>query len=70
MKNTDFTLESISAMISSEDSLRALMDMITDMDLEIQEISIAYRGLPQCLVCQATDQPSKSRRLMKEAYSA
>ncbi len=41
MKNTDFTLESISAMISSEDSLRALMDMITDMDLEIQEISIA-----------------------------
>ncbi len=35
MKNTDFTLESISAMISSEDSLRALMD------LEIQEISIA-----------------------------
>ncbi|MCX4333469.1 MAG: hypothetical protein OSJ55_01180 [Bacteroidales bacterium] len=41
MKNTDFTLESISSMISSEDSLRALMDMITDMDLEIQEISIA-----------------------------
>ena len=41
MKNTDFTLESNSAMNASEDSLRAHMYMITDMDIEIQEISIA-----------------------------
>lgn len=41
MKNTDFTLESISCMISSESSFRELMDMINDMDLEVQDARIA-----------------------------
>ncbi len=41
MKNTDFTLESISSMISSESSFRELMDMISDMDLEILDAKIA-----------------------------
>ena len=35
MKNTDFTLDFISPMISSEESFRELVDMIGDMDLEI-----------------------------------
>lgn len=40
MKNTDFTFEAISSMISSEDSFRALVDIINDMDLEIQDIQM------------------------------
>lgn len=41
MKNTDFTLESIVSMISSESSFRELMDMISDMELEVQDVRIA-----------------------------
>lgn len=38
MKNTDFTLESISSMISSEASFNELIGMISDMDLEILDV--------------------------------
>jgi len=41
MKNTDFTLESLSLMISSESSYRELIDMISDMDLEILGAKVA-----------------------------
>ena len=35
MKQTDYSFDSISSMISSEDSFRTLLDIIGDMDLEI-----------------------------------
>lgn len=38
MKNTDFTFDSLSTLISSDSSLRLLEEMIEDMDLEITEI--------------------------------
>ena len=38
MKNTDFTFDSLSTLISSDSSLRLLVEMIEDMDLEITEI--------------------------------
>lgn len=37
MKNTDFTLEALSALVSTE-SFNAIADMINDMDLEIMDI--------------------------------
>ena len=39
--NTDNTLSYISAMISSDTSYRALLDMIDDMDLEIMGVNAA-----------------------------
>lgn len=38
MKNTDFTLESINSMISSDDSLSALAGIISDLGLELIDI--------------------------------
>ncbi len=38
MKNTDFTLESIGSMISSEDSFSALVGIISDLDLELVDV--------------------------------
>ncbi|MGN0188769.1 MAG: hypothetical protein ACI395_04565 [Candidatus Cryptobacteroides sp.] len=43
MKNTDYSFESISSMISSEDSFRTLLDIIGDMDLEILDAQ-SFRG--------------------------
>lgn len=40
MKNTDFTLETLSTLISS-DAFNAIADMINDMDLEIMDINRA-----------------------------
>ena len=39
--NTDNTLSYISAMISSDTSFRALLDMIDDMELEIMGVNAA-----------------------------
>lgn len=39
MKNTDFNLSALSSFISTEAS-RALIDMIDDMGLEIEDISV------------------------------
>ena len=39
--NTDNTLSYISSMISSDDSYRTLLDMISEMDLELTGISLA-----------------------------
>ena len=39
--NTDNTLSYISSMISSEDSYRTLLDMISEMDLELTGVSLA-----------------------------
>lgn len=41
MKNTEYNLETLSAMISSEASFQALVDMISDMGLEIQDVRTA-----------------------------
>lgn len=41
MYTTDFTLESISSLISSEISMDVLSGLIQDMDLEIIEIKAA-----------------------------
>lgn len=38
MKNTDFTLETLSTMMSSE-SFNAIADIICDMELEIMDIN-------------------------------
>ena len=38
MKNTDFTLEVLSTLISSE-SFNAIADMVNDMDLEIMNVN-------------------------------
>ncbi len=38
MKNTDYSLENLGMMISSESSLNALMDIIGEMGLEITAI--------------------------------
>lgn len=38
MKNTDYSLENLDMMISSESSLNALMDIIGEMGLEITGI--------------------------------
>lgn len=40
MKNTDFTLETLSTLISTE-SFNAIADMICDMDLEIMDVNRA-----------------------------
>ena len=39
--NTENTLDYISSMISSEESYRTLVDMISEMDLEFTGISLA-----------------------------
>ena len=39
--NTDNTLSFISSMISSESSFMTLMDMISDMDLELKDIVLS-----------------------------
>ena len=36
--NTDNALSFISSMISSESSYRTLVDMISEMDLELQDV--------------------------------
>lgn len=41
MKNTDYILKSLDNFISSEDSLKDILDMIDDMGLEITGIRIA-----------------------------
>lgn len=38
MKNTEFTSNLLGTVISSEESLKALVDMMTDLDLEITSI--------------------------------
>lgn len=38
MKNTDFTFESLSSMISSDESLSTLVGIISDLDLELVDI--------------------------------
>lgn len=40
MKNTDFNLDSISSMISSESSYLSLVDMIKDLDLELLDVTV------------------------------
>jgi len=39
--NTDNTLAYISSMISSEDTYMTLLDMISEMDLELTGVSLA-----------------------------
>lgn len=39
--NTTITLDCLSAMISSEDSYRTLVDMINEMDLELMDACMA-----------------------------
>lgn len=43
MRNTDFTIENLASMISSESSLSALVEMIGEMGLEITEIALAAK---------------------------
>ncbi|MGN1210444.1 MAG: hypothetical protein ACI4TM_02075 [Candidatus Cryptobacteroides sp.] len=38
MKNTDFTFDSISSLISSDSSLRLIAEMMEDMELEITDV--------------------------------
>lgn len=38
MKNTDFTLESLSSMFSSSDSFNAIAGIISDLDLELVDV--------------------------------
>ncbi len=40
MKNTDFNLDSLSSMISSESSYLSLVDMIKDLDLELLNVTV------------------------------
>lgn len=40
MKNTDFNLDSISSMISSESFYLSLVDMIKDLDLELLDVTV------------------------------
>ncbi len=39
MKNTEYNLDNLSSMISSESSLSALLDMMGDMGLEFDSAS-------------------------------
>ena len=39
MKNTEYNLDNLSSMISSESSLSALIDMMGDMGLEFDSAS-------------------------------
>ena len=39
--NTNVNLSNISAMFTSEESYRTLVDIITDMDLELMDVSLA-----------------------------
>ena len=39
--NTNVNLSSISAMFSSEESYRTLVDMINDMELELMDVNFA-----------------------------
>ena len=41
MKNTDYSIENLGMMISSESSLNALMDIIGEMGLEITGVQDA-----------------------------
>ena len=41
MKNTDYSLENLGMIISSESSLNALMDIIGEMGLEITGVQDA-----------------------------
>lgn len=40
MKNTDFSFSSLDFVISSDDALMALKDMVADLDLEITDIKL------------------------------
>ena len=40
MKNTEYNLNSLSEMISSESSLSALLEMMDDMGLELDSASL------------------------------
>ena len=40
MKNTDFNLDTISSMISSDSSYLSLVDMIKDLDLELLDVTV------------------------------
>ncbi len=37
MRNTDYTLETLGNMISSSTSFQALKDIISDLDLEMED---------------------------------
>ena len=39
MKNTEYNLDKLASMISSEASLSALLDMMGDMGLELDSVS-------------------------------
>jgi len=39
--NTNVNLSNISAMFTSEESYRTLVDIITDMDLELMDVNFA-----------------------------
>lgn len=41
MNTTDYNINSLSSMISSEVYFRELVSMINDMELEIQEVKLA-----------------------------
>ncbi len=41
MKNTDYNIDALGSIISSADSLSALLGMIDDMDLEITSVRTA-----------------------------
>lgn len=41
MRTTDITIDSISSLISSENSFDILADLVRDMDLEIIDIKAA-----------------------------
>ena len=38
--NTEFTISNLSSMFSSETSYKTLVDMITDMDLELMDVNV------------------------------
>lgn len=40
MKNTDFNIDSLSSMISSEASYLSLVDMIKELDLELLDVTV------------------------------
>jgi hypothetical protein len=52
MKSTEYNIDSLSSVISSESSLEALMGMINDMDLEIKDIKPSKAKLsPESNLC-------------------
>ena len=52
MKSTGYNIDSLSSVISSESSLKALMGMISDMGLEIMDIRPAKAQLsPESNLC-------------------